>query len=67
MMIMAQCASMLDRDKTNEKVLESKLDPDHESSKHQHYISTKMRRNRSAKKRENHSTRQDCGSGLNDS
>jgi hypothetical protein len=38
--------------KTNEKELESKLDPDHESSKHQHYINTKMRRNRSAKKRE---------------
>jgi len=66
-MIMAQSASMLDQDKTNERQLESKLDPDHESSKHQHYISTKMRGNRLAKKRENHSTRQDCGSGLNDS
>ncbi len=64
---MAQSASMLDQDKTNEKQLESKLDADHKSSKHQHYISTKMRRNRSAKKRENHSTRQDWGSGLNDS
>jgi hypothetical protein len=44
-MIMAQSASMLDQDKTNEKQLESKLDPDHKSSKHQHYISTNMRRN----------------------
>jgi len=45
-MIMAHCAPMLDQDKTNEKELESKLDPDHESSsKKQQYISTKMRRN----------------------
>jgi len=51
-MMMAQCAPILDRDKTNEKELESKLDPDHESSKHQHYISMEMRRNPSAKKRE---------------
>jgi hypothetical protein len=65
-MIMAQCASMLE-DKTNKKQLENKLDPDHKSNKHHHYISMKMRRNRSAKKRENHSTRQDCRSGLNDS
>jgi len=66
-MMMAQCAPILDQDKTNEKELESKLDPDHESRKHQHYISTEMRRNPSAKKRENHSTRQNYGSGLNDS
>jgi hypothetical protein len=48
-MMMAQCAPILDQDKTNENELESKLDPGYESSKHQHYISTEVRRNPSAK------------------
>jgi len=51
-MIMAHCAPMLDHDKTNEKQLESKQ----ASALHKHENEEKLI-----------STRQDYGSGLNDS